>query len=595
MTASPRTFAFYGRVSTEDAQDPSLSIPRQLAACRRALEPAGGEIVATYWDVESGRKALAERGQGAEGFEVAVPREGGLQDLLGASANGRPFDAVIVESIDRLSRMTADATRIERELEERDAALFAADEPMTANATAILTRRVKQGVAEWYVRDLIEKSRRGMEESARQGWHTGGPVPYGYELEAHPHPNPQKAREGKKKHRLVPEPVRAQIVLKIFEDYCLHGMGLGEICDKLNRDLDRYPPPQRNRKDEMPLRPTWSRSQIQAMLRNPKYTGYNVWGRHDKRRDRPFQRPRDEWVWSPTPTHDPLVPRELFELVEERARRHEHATKEPSGRYRQREGRRPGRLYVLRGRVRCALCDRRMEGTYQRDSKWYRCRFSTSRGQVAADVAGHPRALQIKEELILDELLDFMGRRLFGPARLRLLRDDLARTIADDWREHDAELQRLEREIEDLDRGLYRQALRLEEHDDPDHPVVVLAKRRIAELSARREAAAEAIAALEAERPDGSRPAEIEAMLAAVPDLRPALRSASEEELAEILERFEVEAVYDKARRTLELAATITPELVPEAEKTRPPSGRSGNSGQISIAGAGFEPATFGL
>ena len=94
----------------------------------------------------------------------------------------------------------------------------------------------------------------------------------------------------------------------------------------------------------MPLRPTWSRSQIQAMLRNPKYTGYNVWGRHDKRRGRPFQRPREEWVWSPTPTHEPLVPRELFELVEERARRHEHAAKEPSRRYRQREGCRPGRL-----------------------------------------------------------------------------------------------------------------------------------------------------------------------------------------------------------------------------------------------------------
>jgi len=85
-----------------------------------------------------------------------VPREGGIQDLHMASANGRPFDAVVVESIDRLSRMTADATRIERELEERDVALIAADEPMTASATAILNRRVKQGVAEWYGRGLIE-------------------------------------------------------------------------------------------------------------------------------------------------------------------------------------------------------------------------------------------------------------------------------------------------------------------------------------------------------------------------------------------------------------------------------------------------------
>jgi len=52
MTAPTRAFAFYGRVSTDDAQDPSLSIPRQLAACRRALEPGGGEIVTCFWDIE---------------------------------------------------------------------------------------------------------------------------------------------------------------------------------------------------------------------------------------------------------------------------------------------------------------------------------------------------------------------------------------------------------------------------------------------------------------------------------------------------------------------------------------------------------------
>lgn len=217
-----------------------------------------------------------------------------------------------------------------------------------------------------------------------------------------------------------------------------------------------------------------------------------------------------------------------------------------------------------------------MEGTYQKGSKWYRCRFSSSRGHVAAELAGHPRALQIKEELILHQLLDFMGRRLFGSERLRLLRDDLARTLADGWREHDARLQRLEHELEDLDRALYRQTLRLEEHDDPDHPVVALAKRRITELSARREATVEAIAALETERPGGSRPAEIEAMLAAIPDLRRALKSASQEELADILDRFDIEAVYDKPGRTLELAATITPELVPEPERTDRPAGGRG-------------------
>jgi DNA invertase Pin-like site-specific DNA recombinase len=117
---------------------------------------------------------------------------------------------VIVECIDRLSRKTADSTAVEKELEQLDIGLFASDEPMTTDATAILTRRVKQGVAEWYVRDLIEKSRRGMEESVRQGWHTGGRAPYGYMLEEHPHPNPNKAREGKHKHRLIIDPLRAR-------------------------------------------------------------------------------------------------------------------------------------------------------------------------------------------------------------------------------------------------------------------------------------------------------------------------------------------------------------------------------------------------
>lgn len=558
-------FAFFGRVSTDDVQDPSLSIPRQLGVCKDAIGPAGGEIASYYWDIESGRKDLSERGHGADpaAFKVPVPRDGGLADLLSAAANGRPFDAVIVESIDRLSRMTADGTRIERDLELLDVPLFAADEPMVTGATAILTRRVKQGVAEWYVRDLIEKSRRGMEESVRQGWHTGGPVPYGYALEAHPHPNPHKARDGKHKHKLIIDPVRAPIVLMIFEDYCLRHLGLGEICDKLNRDLDRYLPPRRNRKDEMPLRQTWSRSQIRSLLRNPKYTGYNVWNRHDKRKGRPLIRPRSEWVWSPTPTHEAIVPRELFDQVEERAHRNKIAAKTPTT-ARPYHGApvRKGRTYVLRGRVRCGMCGRRMEGSHQKHKNWYRCQYVTRRGPIAADVAGHPRVLGIKEETILNALLDFLGRRIFGPDRLRLLRTELAQATAASWKGHDAELDRLQREQREVQRSLYRQTLRLEEHDNPDHPIVALATRRIEELAARQESIEEAITALRAKRPDGAHPDEIGAMLDAIPDMRDALNEADESELIEMFDAFDVCATYTKSTRRLELAASVTPELI---------------------------------
>jgi site-specific DNA recombinase len=335
-------------------------IPRQLAACERAVGLVGGEIVECFWDIESARKPLSARGHGAvAGRErVGVPREGGLPELLAATLRGRAFCGVIVESIDRVSRITADATRIEQELEQRDIGLFAADEPMCASATALLTRRVKQGVAEWYVRDLLERSHRGMQESARQGWHTGGRTPYGYALHEHQHPNPAKAREGKRKHRLILDPLRAPIARMIFEDYALHGLRLGEIAAKLNGDLERFPEPAANPRDQATLDrmaavKMWGLSQLHAMLRNPKYTGYNVWGRHDKRPGRPSLRPAAQWVWSPTPTHPAIITKDLFEQVQQRSRQNYVAAKQPPAGHPGRRARRPGRIYLLRGRIHC--------------------------------------------------------------------------------------------------------------------------------------------------------------------------------------------------------------------------------------------------
>ncbi len=54
--------AFLGRTSDEDAQDPSLSIPRQLRKCEEETTPLGYSVVAHYWEVESGRKYLDARG-----------------------------------------------------------------------------------------------------------------------------------------------------------------------------------------------------------------------------------------------------------------------------------------------------------------------------------------------------------------------------------------------------------------------------------------------------------------------------------------------------------------------------------------------------
>ncbi|AQA13763.1 hypothetical protein BV401_28395 [Streptomyces malaysiensis subsp. malaysiensis] len=60
-----------------------------MRSCQTALQP-GVVIVGFYYDVESGRKDLAARGRGRghECFDIPVPRDGGIQDLLTVAESG---------------------------------------------------------------------------------------------------------------------------------------------------------------------------------------------------------------------------------------------------------------------------------------------------------------------------------------------------------------------------------------------------------------------------------------------------------------------------------------------------------------------------
>ena len=137
-----------------------------------------------------------------------------------------------------------------------------------------MLRHVNIGIARGYHHELMVKSRQGQETSTRQGWHTGGVALYGYRFVTHDHPNPHKASRGINKRTLELDPVRAPVVRTIYDWYLGGGMGLLQIRDRLNADPVRYPPP-------IPIDPTtargaWSRSSVWEVLRNPKYTGFQL-------------------------------------------------------------------------------------------------------------------------------------------------------------------------------------------------------------------------------------------------------------------------------------------------------------------------------
>jgi hypothetical protein len=55
-------FAFYGRVSTEDQQDPESFRAWQLTRSRALIEARGGVIVAEFFDVDKSRSLPWQHG-----------------------------------------------------------------------------------------------------------------------------------------------------------------------------------------------------------------------------------------------------------------------------------------------------------------------------------------------------------------------------------------------------------------------------------------------------------------------------------------------------------------------------------------------------
>lgn len=425
--------AWMGRTSTDDAQDPTLSLPRQLENSRNALPP-GFVIVAKYYDVESGRNAVERRGTSSahEQFDIPIPRDGSVADLLAeAQRPDRRFVAVVCESIERVARTTYFSTKIEHELEQAGVALLAADEGIDASAvrsanqsiapfrraTPTLTRRIKQAISEWYVLNMLELSWGGTKAHTDQGFNIGKP-PYGYLASRIRHPVKNKAEQGKFKHRLVADPIRGPVVTQIFLWRALDRLGYRSIADRLNQNPELYPPPDPIVSENRRRVGAWTASSVREILDNPKYVGYMVWNR--RKRPRPERgvpgrvNPPSAWVWSSAPTHEHLTTKEIFTAASAAAR------------YRQ--GSRPDaprtdakHTYLLRSYLRCALCGRRAWGHTVRSCTYYRCTPDPKNHAHLPWYPSHPAHVVIREDKLLEPLHRFFERRVFGNGRSFML------------------------------------------------------------------------------------------------------------------------------------------------------------------------------
>jgi site-specific DNA recombinase len=557
--AEPVPVAFLGRTSTLLLQDPAASLRRQAREVQDHL-PAGWFIAAWFWDVESGGLDIEQRGHGDahQHVDVGLPRDGGLAALLAEAAGPSPrFAAVMCEDIERSGRDTFNALKLERQLADAGIPLYATDEPINAeglNATTILTRRVKQGIAEWYRYQLKEKAWRGFEQHTLDGYNIGG-APYGYQPERIPHPNPAKAAQGRTKTRLVLDPHRAPVVAQIFTWRTVDKLGVATITNRLNADPDRYPSP----------RPGgWTAGGVYAILRNPKYTGHMVYGRrHCARGKHGYTVPQEQWVWSPEPTHPAIITRQVWDTAQGIGAEHASARDdtEPSTHPAAR------RSYLLRSRCRCRDCKRRMTGRLVRPYTghpgyiYYDCPHNPLNPRHQAAAPGHPRTVRVREDDLLTVIRQFFATRIFGPDRAAMLAERLPATAAEDTARREQETTRLHKRLRKIDAAETAHAREIENLASlpQDSPALTALRSRIiarfGELETERAQIGDRLAALDRATSQRDEPG----LLDALPLLGDALAEMPASIQARLFAAFGLEMIYNKQDHQVTIYTTITP------------------------------------
>ena len=193
-------FAFYGRVSTEDHQDPVTSQARQLHQAR-TLVAGQGHIVAEFFDIGQSRTlAWARRPQAAA--------------LVAALADpDRGWDAIVIGEYERAfygSQYASMAPLFEHygiQLWTPEVGgridFGAQDHEETMLALGFQSKKE-------IVRTRIRVRTAMAAQTREQGRYLGGRPPYGYKLaDAGPHPNKAHAAWGRRAHRLEPDPATA--------------------------------------------------------------------------------------------------------------------------------------------------------------------------------------------------------------------------------------------------------------------------------------------------------------------------------------------------------------------------------------------------
>jgi DNA invertase Pin-like site-specific DNA recombinase len=215
----------YARYSSSTQTE--LSIEGQLKVCREYAARNEFTVVGEYIDRAISGKAAHNRPD--------------FRRMLAESERGA-FEAVLVYQLDRFARSRLDSALCKAHLRLNGVRVISARETITDDASGILMEALLEGIAEYYIYELSQKVRRGLEINAAKGLYTGAGVPPGYKVV---------------NKRFIIDEAAAPIIRNIFAMY-LSGHSIAEIARRAGK--------------------TYNRSSIRRILTNRRYTGLYKYG-----------------------------------------------------------------------------------------------------------------------------------------------------------------------------------------------------------------------------------------------------------------------------------------------------------------------------
>ncbi|WP_374450308.1 recombinase family protein [Stella sp.] len=552
----------YARYSSDLQSD--ASIEDQVEVCRRYARARGWEVVRVYSDrAQSGGSAFRD----------------GYRQLL-ADLDGRSFEIVLCEALDRLGRKLADVASF------FDRATFARVSLHAATTGEITPLHVGMlgTMGQLYLSDLREKTWRGLLGRARAGRIPGG-LAYGYRIVA----------DGGERGRREIDPAEAGVVRRIFELFA-GGTGPRAIAARLNRE--NVPGPGGRPWGDTTIRGQPDRGT--GLLNNELYIGRLVWNRvayvKDPRTGRRVARPNatDRHEVTELPELR-IVDDELWQRVKARQQTLRFSiARDATGNALNRARR---RRYLLSGLLRCGCCGDPLAivGKEQLGCSRHRSKGTCTNAQRIGRTAIEARVLAaLKTRMLTPELVEAFvrgfqeelnrGRAEAGAAREARSRElaEVTGKLAGIVRaiEGGAWSETLRDRLADLERRKAELARQVEELPAPEpirlHPnLPVLYRQKIETLEA---ALAPEDTRTEAADILGSLIEKV--VVTPDPEAPDGFRAELHGDLAQLLGWAN--------------GAPLVPALsVPQTPKRPPPFG---NGRELSVvAGTGFEPVTFRL